>query len=242
MNDKNAASAPKCTRLRLICIETRTSDPRDVTAIARTELKIAGARCRIDGVQVEQFGGDHIACTPQEVAAAANDPTPADVLVCHDAARTLELLPPALTGTVPWIAVGRLLLQAYPGAPTVDVEGCIEWLGLTPVLDALPTDGSSIGRSCAGLALVTDHVVRRLGLPRAIKFSSYQTRPLAPPPTIDDDEGWAAMPLCDLQWLANFIDNARYTGLVPERVVDPATCDRAVREYNRRRIWAADQT
>lgn len=228
-------------QLRLICIETRTSNPGDVTAIARTEMEIDGGDYRIDTVQVQQFGGTRSVCTRQELATAVNDPVPADLLACHDAARTLELMPPALTGTVPWIATGRLLLQAYPGAPTVDLEASVGWLGLTPVLDAMTSGGPGIARRCAALALVAHHVVGRLGLARAITFSTYQTRPLGPAPTIDDDDGWAAMPRDDLWWLATFAENAKRAGLVPERVLDPVTGDRALREYNRRRIWAAGQ-
>lgn len=242
MNDNQThATAGTIIRMRAICIETRTSRPCDVTAIARAEMEIDGPDYRIDAVQVQRFGGEVSPCTADELAAAVNDPVRADLLVCHNAARALELIPPAVTGTVPWIATGRLLMQAYPGAPTVDLEGTVGWLGLRQVLDSMAAGEPGIGRRCSALALVAQHVVQHLGRSRAIKFSKYATRPLAPPPPIDDDEGWADMPHDDVWWLATLIENAKHSGVVPEHLVDPAITDRALREYNRRRIWAVSQ-
>ena len=238
MSENNSsATRAGITRARAIYIETRTSWPCDVTSIARAEIDIEDADYRIDAVQSQWFEDDESPCTPYDLAAAVNDPNPVDVLVCHDAARVLEVFPSTITGNVPWIATGRLLIQAYPGAPTVDLAGTVEWLGLKPALDAMVPNGPETARQCSALALVAHHVIRRLGLRRAITFSTYPTRPLAPPPTIDDDDGWAAMPACDVKWLATFVENAKFSGLVPERVLDPAISDRALREYNRRRIW-----
>ena len=109
------------------------------------------------------------------------------------------------------------------------------------MVDELAADKPDIVRQCAALALVANDVIRRLGLARELTFSTYPTRPLAPPPPIDDDEGWADMPHDDVRWLATLVENAKHSGVVPEHLVDPATTDRALREYNRRRIWAVSQ-
>ena len=235
----NTDTAAPNVMLRILLIETSSSDPSDVTEIGRLEMAFDGVDARIGSPFAHRFAPDHPHCTDQDLADAVNAPDPVDVVVTFDLARALEIIPPATIGRARWIGIGGLLPQVAPSCPAGSPEAAVEWCGLMPVLEAMPGADTPMFRRLAALALITIHLHKEIGLERMIKFSSYRTRPIGPTPALEDDGAWSVMPESDLAWLADFAEDARLAGLVPNELLDPAVGARARLEIARRRGSAA---
>ena len=237
MNDNDPGSG-RVIRLRVLHLDTHSTDLADVSAIGLAELDMCGTDAVIGAIRTNTFDPAERPCTRQDFAAAATWPDPVNVLVTYDLSRVEDVRPPDIPGFASWIGVGRLLTQLGHDVIDKGPAGMAIELGQGAGLTMAPTDGTTAARDAVATALLAAHLYPRMGLASMHRFSRAKTRPLWSLPDLHDWSGWASLPRADLDWLADHQEARRLAGLGPDPVITEAVSHRAVVELNRRRIWA----
>ena len=237
MNDNDPGSS-RVIRLRVLHLDTHTTDLGDVSAIGVAELDMCGTDAVIGAIRTEPFDPADRPCTPADFTAAATWPDQVDVLVAYDLSRVEDVVPADMPGFACWIGVGRLLTQLGHDVIDKGPTGMAIELGQGAGLTMAPTDGTTAARDAVATALLAAHLYPRMDLASMLRFSRAKTKPLWSLPDLHDWSGWAGLPRADLHWLADHQEARRLAGLDPDPVISDAVSHRAVVELNRRRIWA----
>lgn len=228
---------PPLIRLLVVNLETPSSNPADVTAIGLVEMEIYSGQAVINAIEAAAFGVDR-PCTRDHLDQVLSCPEAIDALVNYDLSRTKEVVQASLPEVMPWVGIGRLLVQLGRDLGDRSAEAIALEVGLGKDLAQARSARDATSRDAAATTLLTTLLHEQLGLDRMISLSRNKVRPLRSRPSLDDVMGWAAMPHADVEWAASNQAAPSPNGFNPDLSFDDAVTGRAVRELHLRRHLA----